>query len=46
MLQKTFCVVHRTPMFTFDLNAAVGDVVWAPYSSTVFGAVTTDGKVQ
>ncbi|KAK1174159.1 dynein intermediate chain 2, ciliary-like [Acipenser oxyrinchus oxyrinchus] len=36
----------RTPMFTFDLNAAVGDVAWAPYSSTVFAAVTTDGKVR
>ncbi|XP_041094601.1 dynein, axonemal, intermediate chain 1, paralog 2 isoform X1 [Polyodon spathula] len=36
----------KTPMFTFDLNAAVGDVAWAPYSSTVFAAVTTDGKVH
>uniref|UniRef100_H2YH11 Uncharacterized protein n=1 Tax=Ciona savignyi TaxID=51511 RepID=H2YH11_CIOSA len=31
-------------MFTFDLNSAVGDVAWAPYSSTVFAAVTADGK--
>ncbi|CAL8336258.1 unnamed protein product [Merluccius merluccius] len=36
----------RSPMFTFDLNAAVGDVAWSPYSSTVFAAVTTDGKVH
>ncbi|XP_043933769.1 dynein axonemal intermediate chain 1 [Protopterus annectens] len=36
----------KTPMFTFDLNAAVGDVAWSPYSSTVFAAVTTDGKVH
>ncbi|KAG7229755.1 hypothetical protein INR49_012551 [Caranx melampygus] len=36
----------NTPMFTFDLNAAVGDVSWAPYSSTVFAAVTTDGLVK
>ncbi|XP_069476179.1 dynein axonemal intermediate chain 1 [Ambystoma mexicanum] len=36
----------KTPMFTFDLDAAVGDVAWAPYSSTVFAAVTTDGKVH
>nr|XP_033791463.1 dynein intermediate chain 1, axonemal [Geotrypetes seraphini] len=36
----------NTPVFTFDLNAAVGDVAWAPYSSTVFAAVTTDGKVH
>ncbi|KAI4901488.1 hypothetical protein NFI96_012302 [Prochilodus magdalenae] len=36
----------KSPMFTFDLNAAVGDVAWSPYSSTVFAAVTTDGKVH
>uniref|UniRef100_A0A8C9RWG1 Dynein axonemal intermediate chain 1 n=1 Tax=Scleropages formosus TaxID=113540 RepID=A0A8C9RWG1_SCLFO len=36
----------RTPMFTFDMNSAVGDVAWSPYSSTVFAAVTTDGKVH
>ncbi|XP_030833317.1 dynein intermediate chain 2, ciliary isoform X1 [Strongylocentrotus purpuratus] len=34
------------PMFTFDLGSAVGDVAWAPYSSTVFAAVTADGKVH
>lgn len=33
-------------MFIYDLNSAVGDVAWAPYSSTVFAAVTTDGKVS
>jgi len=33
-------------MFTFDLNSAVGDVAWAPYSSTIFAAVTADGKVS
>ena len=33
------------PLFMFDLNAQVGDVAWAPYSSTVFAAVTVDGKV-
>ncbi|XP_053556951.1 dynein axonemal intermediate chain 1 [Bombina bombina] len=36
----------KTPLFVFDLNSAVGDVAWAPYSSTVFAAVTTDGKVH
>ena len=30
----------------FDLNSQVGDVAWAPYSSTVFAAVTIDGKVH
>ncbi|XP_055077820.1 dynein, axonemal, intermediate chain 1, paralog 2 [Periophthalmus magnuspinnatus] len=34
------------PMFTFDLRSAVGDVSWAPYSSTVFAAVTTDGIIH
>uniref|UniRef100_A0A1B0D676 Dynein intermediate chain 2, ciliary n=1 Tax=Phlebotomus papatasi TaxID=29031 RepID=A0A1B0D676_PHLPP len=33
------------PLFIFDLAASVGDVKWAPYSSTVFAAVTTEGKV-
>ena len=28
------------PMFSFDLGCAVEDVAWAPYSSTVFAAVT------
>nr|XP_040061050.1 dynein, axonemal, intermediate chain 1, paralog 2 isoform X1 [Gasterosteus aculeatus aculeatus] len=36
----------NTPMFTFDLKVPVGDVAWAPYSSTIFAAVTTDGKVH
>ncbi|XP_027820086.1 dynein axonemal intermediate chain 1 isoform X4 [Ovis aries] len=36
----------RTPMFIYDLNSAVGDVAWAPYSSTVFAAVTTNGKTH
>ncbi|KAJ3037519.1 cytoplasmic dynein with WD40 domain [Rhizophlyctis rosea] len=33
------------PIMTFDLGSSVGDVAWAPYSSTVFAAVTADGKV-
>jgi dynein intermediate chain 1 len=35
-----------TPILSFDLGNAVGDVAWAPYSSTVFSAVTSDGKVH
>lgn len=35
----------KKPLFTFDLNNSVGDVAWAPYSSTVFAAVTADGKM-
>ena len=34
------------PIMTFDLGSSVGDVAWAPYSSTVFAAVTADGKVR
>lgn len=30
------------PLFVFDLGASVGDVKWAPYSSTVFAAVTSE----
>lgn len=29
----------------FELGSPVGDVKWAPYSSTVFAACTADGKV-
>ncbi|KAM8914224.1 dynein, axonemal, intermediate chain 1, paralog 2 isoform 3-T3 [Spinachia spinachia] len=36
----------NTPMFTFDLKVPVGDVAWAPYSSTIFAAVTTDGNQE
>ena len=32
-------------MMEFDLGTSVGDVTWAPYSSTVFAACTSDGKV-
>ena len=32
-------------MFSFDFNSVVGDMTWSPYSATVFGAVTTEGKV-
>ncbi|XP_075168505.1 dynein intermediate chain 2, ciliary [Haematobia irritans] len=32
------------PLFIFDLGSAVGDVKWSPYSSTVFAAVTNEGK--
>ncbi|GAB1602729.1 dynein intermediate chain 2, ciliary-like isoform X1, partial [Argonauta hians] len=35
----------KNALFTFDLNSSVGDVAWAPYSSTVFAAVTDTGRV-
>jgi len=28
---------------SFDLGQAIGDVAWAPYSSTTFAAITSDG---
>ena len=34
------------PMFTYDLNSVVGDVAWSPFASTVFAAVTADGRVH
>jgi dynein intermediate chain 1 len=34
------------PLLSFDLSNSVGDVAWAPYSSTVFAAVTSNGKVH
>lgn len=37
--------IFSEPLFIFDLGSSVGDVKWAPYSSTVLAAVTTDGKV-
>ena len=33
------------PIFV-NIGNAVGGVAWAPYSSTVFAAVTSDGKVS
>ncbi|XP_067887592.1 dynein, axonemal, intermediate chain 1, paralog 2 [Heterodontus francisci] len=36
----------KNPLFTFDLHSPVGDVTWSPYSSTVFAAVTTNGKIH
>ena len=30
---------------TFDLGCAVGDIEWAPYSSSVFATVTSSGML-
>jgi len=39
--------VHDSPqpVMVFDLNSPVNEVAWAPFSSTVFAAVTAEGKV-
>jgi dynein intermediate chain 1 len=36
---------HPTAIMSFDLGTPVGDIAWAPFSSTVFSAVTDEGKV-
>jgi len=36
----------KYPIMSLDLGNAVGDVCWSPYSSTVFAAVTSDGKAH
>ncbi|XP_055921105.1 dynein intermediate chain 2, ciliary isoform X2 [Eupeodes corollae] len=38
--------MRSEPLFIFDLGSSVGDVRWAPYSSTVFAAATSEGKVH
>jgi len=37
---------EASPIMSFDLGNAVGDIAWSLYSSTVFTAVTSDGKVH
>jgi len=34
------------PVMKFDLGDAVGDAAWAPFSATVFAAITDDGRVH
>ena len=52
MQHTSFCsyylyiLIFRVPLFMFDLESQVGDIAWAPYSSTVFACVTIDGKVH
>lgn len=36
----------KKPIMNFDLNDSVGDAAWAPYSASVFAAVTDEGKVH
>lgn len=36
----------KKPLVSFDLGSSVGEACWAPYSGTVFAAVTADGKVH
>lgn len=34
------------PIITYDLGCSVNDLAWSPFSATVFGAVTADGRVH
>ena len=36
---------HVSPLVRYDLGSQVGDIAWAPYSRTVFAAVTIDCRV-
>lgn len=45
MFYFSFSLIFSEPLFMFDLGSSVGDVKWAPYSSTVFAAATAEGKV-
>ncbi|CAF0711059.1 unnamed protein product [Brachionus calyciflorus] len=37
---------YKNPLLTYELSAPVSDVQWAPYSSTVFAALTLDGNIH
>lgn len=35
-----------SPIITYDLGHSVNDIAWSPFSSTIFGAVTSDGRLH
>ena len=35
----------KRPIVSFDIEFQVGDIQWSPYSSTVFAAVSYEGKL-
>merc|ERR1711997_411580 len=37
---------QQEPIITYDLGCSINDIAWSPYSSTIFAAVTSDGKVH
>ena len=46
--EYTIHIWHRdfpTPLLSYSIGSTVGDVAWAPYSSTVFAVVTSEGTV-
>jgi len=42
---KLWITGMKRPIKSFDLGNSVGDIAWAPYSSTVFSAVTSEGRL-
>merc|ERR1712154_22527 len=38
--------IQQEPIITYDLGCSINDIAWSPYSSTIFAAVTSDGKVH
>merc|ERR1719199_1153472 len=43
---KMWTVEMTRPIVRYDLRCPVGDIQWAPYSSTVFAAVTSEGQLK
>ena len=42
---KVWSGTRSSPLCSFDLGQAVGDIDWSPVSSSVFGAVNADGNL-
>ena len=38
--------MNRNPVFNFEFEEPVADVDWAPYSSSLFAAITIGGLVS
>jgi dynein intermediate chain 1, axonemal len=43
---KMWKIDMKRPIVTFDLENEIGDIAWAPYSSTVFAAVTSTANQE
>ncbi|XP_071522576.1 dynein intermediate chain 2, ciliary-like isoform X2 [Panulirus ornatus] len=43
---KVWFQFHLSPLIVLDLGSAVAGVTWSPYSSSVFVAVTDEGRVH
>ncbi|GAB6032409.1 cytoplasmic dynein with WD40 domain [Chamberlinius hualienensis] len=43
---KTWDYLQNEPLWVYNLESPVMDTKWAPYSSTVFAALTKNGKIH